>query len=343
MWRSGDLAAGTPALRVFQPFFSMMAAIETTNLTKQYGSTVAVDGLDLSIDTGEVFGFLGPNGAGKSTTINLLLNFTHPTSGSAHVFGHDIVEESQAVRRRTGVLADGIDLYGRLTGRRHLELAIAWADGTESVSSLLERVSLDKTAAEQPVSGYSKGMKQRLALAMALAGDPDLLILDEPASGLDPIGIRLLRDLVREEADRGTTVFFSSHDLGQVEAVCDRIGILAEGSLVAVDTASGLRDAIGASGELQLRLPTEPRIAIDRINGVQHATFNDGILSVTCADPEAKAQVIYYLIDDGHVINDVDAEPAALEDVFTAYTSGSLAHAEPSRSQPPTPEMEVTL
>jgi len=126
----------------------------------------------------------------------------------------DAQTESEAIRNRIGVLAEGIDLYGRLTGKRHLELALKWTDGEQTPETLLDRVGLAVTDAERKVGGYSKGMKQRLALAMALAGDPDLLILDEPSTGLDPNGIRTMRELVRSEAAAGTTVFFSSHDLG---------------------------------------------------------------------------------------------------------------------------------
>lgn len=319
-----------------------MVAIETANLTKQYGSTRAVDGLNLQIDFGEVFGFLGPNGAGKSTTINMLLNFATPTDGTGQICGYDIQSESTAVRERTGVLADNIDLYGRLTGRRHLELATKWSNGTESVDQLCKRVRLDRSDAENPVGQYSKGMKQRLALGMALAGDPDVLILDEPASGLDPNGIRHLRAIVREEAERGTTVFFSSHDLTQVEAVCDRVGILANGSLVAVDTVDGLRTAVGATGELHVRLGEEPRIDVDRIEGVSDVSFDGSQLQVSCANPQAKGDVIYHLVDTGHIIDDISAEDAALEDVFNAYTNGSSQNGKPARMAVDNP-IEVPL
>ncbi|GAB3688648.1 ABC transporter ATP-binding protein [Salinarchaeum chitinilyticum] len=301
-----------------------MTAIETQTLTKRYGDEAAVDGLDLVVEEGEVFGFLGPNGAGKSTTINMLLDFVRPTSGSATVLEMDARAESQAIRERIGVLAEGIDLYGRLTGRRHLELALDWADGTEPPESLLERVGLSVDAAERTVAGYSKGMKQRLALAMALAGDPDLLILDEPATGLDPNGIRTMRQLVRDAADDGATVFFSSHDLGQVESVCDRVGILNDGELVAVDTVDGLREAIGAHAELYLRVATEPPVDLHGIDGVADVVYEDSRLTVTCDDPRAKARVIGTLLDAGVEVLDVDASSVSLEDVFAAYTNGEV-------------------
>ncbi|WP_248517125.1 ABC transporter ATP-binding protein [Salinarchaeum laminariae] len=301
-----------------------MTAIETQSLTKRYGEAAAVDGLDLVVEEGEVFGFLGPNGAGKSTTINMLLDFIRPTSGSAVVLGMDARAESQAIRERIGVLAEGLDLYGRLTGRRHLELALEWADGTEPPTSLLERVGLSTDAAERTVGGYSKGMKQRLALAMALAGDPDLLILDEPSTGLDPNGIRTMRELVRDAADDGAAVFFSSHDLGQVESVCDRVGILNDGQLVAVDTVDGLREAVGAHAELYLRIADEPDVDLQWIDGVTEATYQDGRLTVTCDDPRAKARAIGALRDAGIEVLDVDASSVSLEDVFAAYTNGDV-------------------
>jgi ABC-2 type transport system ATP-binding protein len=301
-----------------------MPAIETDSLTKRFGDEVAVDDLDLVVEEGEVYGFLGPNGAGKSTTINMLLDFMRPTEGRATILGMDTREESQAVRQRTGVLAEGIDLYGRLTGRRHLELAIDWTDGTETPEGLLERVGLAVDDAERRVSDYSKGMKQRLAIGMALAGDPDLLVLDEPSTGLDPNGIRRMRELVREEAAGGTTVFFSSHDLGQVEAACDRVGILNDGQLVAVDTVDGLRDAIGAHAELVLRVESEPDVNLIAVDGVADVTYEEGRLRVACNDPRAKARAIERLLDAGVEILDVDASSASLEDVFAAYTDDDI-------------------
>ncbi|MFT4946948.1 MAG: ABC-2 type transport system ATP-binding protein, partial [Natronomonas sp.] len=202
-----------------------MTAIELNGLTKRYGSLVAVDNLDLRIEEGEVFGFLGPNGAGKSTTINIILDFVKPTAGQARVFDMDCQQQGQDLRHRIGVLPEGYDVYDRLTGRQHLEFAIESKNATDNPQELLERVDI-ADAADRKASGYSKGMAQRLILAMALVGDPDLLILDEPTTGLDPNGAREIREIIREENSRGTTVFFSSHILSQVEAVCDRVGIL---------------------------------------------------------------------------------------------------------------------
>lgn len=309
-----------------QPTDTRDATIDLTGLSKVYGTgadqVVAVDGIDLTVDRGEVFGFLGPNGAGKSTTINMLLGFTSPTAGSASILGADTERRGEELRRQIGVLPEGLGLYERLTGRRHLEFAIEWKDADDDPDRLLERVGLDQDDAERRLGEYSKGMQQRLALAMALVGSPAVLLLDEPSSGLDPHGISRLQKIVRQERDRGATVLFSSHILGQVEAVCDRVGILHEGSLVAVDTIEGLRTAVGSGSELQIRLADERSVAVSHVDGVAAVEQAAGTVRVQVDDPRAKGRVVSSLMADGHEILDIDSSKAALEDVFAAYTGG---------------------
>jgi ABC-2 type transport system ATP-binding protein len=306
-----------------------MTAIQTDGLTKRYGGGIlgtdvtAIDDLDLCVEDGEVYGFLGPNGAGKSTTIDMLLGYASPTTGTARVLGHDVRADPEAVSERVGVLPEGYGLYDRLTGRRNLELAVEWRGASDAPDRLLDRVGLAAADAARPVGDYSKGMTQRLALAMALAGDPDLLVLDEPSSGLDPNGIRLLREIVREEADSGTTVFFSSHILGQVEAVCDRVGILDDGELVAVDTVDGLREAAGASSTLELTMAHPPAEDLVEADGVSAVEVRGNRLRITCTDSRAKARVVADLVDRGHELVDVGSESASLEEIFTVYTNGS--------------------
>jgi ABC-2 type transport system ATP-binding protein len=305
-----------------------MPAIRTRGLTKRYdggwfgADVTAVEDVDLVVEEGEVYGFLGPNGAGKSTTIDMLLDCARPTAGTAEILGHDAQAESEAVSERVGVLPEGYGLYDRLTGRRNLEFAIEWQDPADDPDALLSRVGLDPDDASRPVGDYSTGMTQRLALAMALVGDPDLLILDEPSSGLDPNGVRRLREIVRAEADAGTTVFFSSHVLGQVEAVCDRVGILDDGELVAVDTIDGLRETVGASSTLELTLaePTPADVVTDE--GVSAVETRGTRLRVTCEDSRAKARVVADVLEDGYDVVDVGSESASLEDLFAAYTDG---------------------
>ena len=172
-------------------------AIDTRNLTKYYGDVVAVDGLDLRVESGEVFGFLGPNGAGKSTTIDMLLDFVRPTEGSATDLGYSPQDDPEPIRRRTGVLPEGGALYERLTGREHLEWTARVHDVEVDAVALLDRVGLSSADGDRAVGEYSKGMQKRLAFGMALVGDPDLLILDEPSARLDPIGKQELRELIR--------------------------------------------------------------------------------------------------------------------------------------------------
>jgi ABC-2 type transport system ATP-binding protein len=311
-----------------------MAAIETTALTKTFGKdVVAVDALDLTVEEGEVFGFLGPNGAGKSTTIDILLDYTRPTSGRAEVFGLDAQEDTMAVRERVGVLPENRSLYDRLTGRRHLKFALqsSGVEATpEAINRLLDRVGLDGDDAKRSAGEYSTGMQQRLSLGMALAGDPELLILDEPTSGLDPNGIREMRDLIREERDRGTTVFFSSHILEQVEAVCDRVGILAEGQLRAVDSLEGLREQSGAGAVLSLTVDRVPEANLQDVEGVTDVVVDGSTLRISCSEDRAKARAINRVEAAGATVLDIGIEETSLEDLFRTYTTGEGA---PERSR----------
>ena len=300
-----------------------MSTIELDGLGKEFDGVSALRGVDLAVEEGEIFGFLGPNGAGKSTTINILLDFVRPTSGTATVLGYDAQADSKAVRERTGVMPEGYQVYKRLTGRQHVQFVMdsKGIDGDEVAA--LERVGLDD-AVDRPAGDYSKGMKQRLTLAMALIGDPDLLILDEPTTGLDPAGVREIRSIVREESADGTTVFFSSHILSQVEAVCDRVGILRDGELVAVDSVEGLRDAAGTEPTLRIvvdGVSEDDLAAVRSLEGVERASMTDGELVVGVADG-AKFHVLETLEDRGVAVSDFETTEASLEELFMSYTEG---------------------
>jgi ABC-2 type transport system ATP-binding protein len=298
-----------------------MAAIELEGLTKRFGDVVAVDGLDLTVEEGEIFGFLGPNGAGKSTTIDILLDFIRPTAGTATVLGHDAQAAGQAVRSRTGVLPDGYHVYDRLTGRQHVEFAIEMKGVSEDPEALLERVRI-ADAADRKAGGYSKGMRQRLVLAMALVGDPDLLVLDEPSTGLDPNGAREMREIIREENDRGTTVFFSSHVMEQVEAVCDRVAIINRGQLVAVDTIDGLRDSTETGETLYVYVTELDEGVLERVrslDGIGSASIDDGRLRVSI-DGVSKFAALH-AIDRIASVQDFSVVESSLEDLFVRYTN----------------------
>jgi ABC-2 type transport system ATP-binding protein len=226
------------------------AAILTQGLTKRYGETVAVDGLDLRIERGEVFGLLGPNGAGKTTTILMLLGLTEPTGGSVRIVGLDPARQAIAVKEKVGYLPDAVGFYANLTGRQNLRYTarlnrIPREDAERRIDALLEQVGLAGRADDR-VATYSRGMLQRLGVADALVKDPEVLILDEPTIGIDPEGVAHMLRLIRDiSAGSGVTVLLSSHLLAQVQEICDRIGIFVGGRLVACGTIDELGAAHG--------------------------------------------------------------------------------------------------
>ncbi|QSG07476.1 ABC transporter ATP-binding protein [Halapricum desulfuricans] len=296
--------------------------IELTGLTKHFGDVIALDGVDLTVETGEIFGFLGPNGAGKSTTIDTLLDFVRPTAGSARVLGMDAQEDTLEIRRRTGVLPDAYQVYGRLTGRQHVQFAIDSKGTDDEPLALLDRVGI-ADAADRPAGGYSKGMRQRLVLAMALVGEPEILILDEPSTGLDPNGAREMRQLIREENERGATVFFSSHILEQVEAICDRVAILNEGRIVTVDTIAGLRDTAGTATQLTIRVDAVPEDSIEAIEvleGVHSVTATGTTVTVRIEDG-SKTAILDVLESAGAEVLDFSTAETSLEELFAQFTT----------------------
>ena len=226
----------------------MTSAISARGLTKRYGNVPAVDALDLTVERGELYGFLGPNGAGKTTTIRMALGLILPGDGEVALLGEP-VRIDRAPLERVGALVEEPAFWKYLSGRKNLEyFARAGSGGDragtrtrlERVDAVLETVGLTAAAGKR-VKAYSQGMRQRLGLALALLGEPDLLVLDEPTNGLDPTGMREMRVLLRRLADDGTTIFVSSHLLSEVEAMCDRVGVMAQGRLVAEGPPSSLR------------------------------------------------------------------------------------------------------
>ncbi|MDG5819643.1 ABC transporter ATP-binding protein [Natronococcus sp. A-GB7] len=301
-----------------------MPAITVDGLTKTYGQTLALDDLSFEVEEGEVFGFLGPNGAGKSTTINVLLDFVRPTAGRVEVLGLDAQTHSREIRSRTGVLPEGYRTYERLTARQHLEFAMDSKGVDDDPERLLERVDL-ADAIDKKAGGYSKGMAQRLMLAMALVGDPELLILDEPSTGLDPNGAREMREIVRQESERGATVFFSSHIMEQVEAVCDRVGILREGEMVAVDSVAGLRESVSDGTVLRVtvdRLDDDAVEAVRSLPDVSEATVeSEAPPTLAVRVDGSKTDVLSELENQGLEVRDFSTSEASLEEVFQSYTT----------------------
>jgi len=310
-----------------------LTAIVARNLTKRYGDINAVDGLDLSIERGTLYGFLGPNGAGKTTTIRMALGLIFPSSGAIEVLGEPVVASATpTVLRRVGALVEEPGFWKYLSGRRNLEY-FARAAGPRHdregrlgrVDEVLRTVDLEG-AAEKKVKAYSQGMRQRLGVAMTLLGAPDLLILDEPTNGLDPQGMRDMRRLMRRLADGGTTVFVSSHLLAEVEAICDRVGVLAHGRLVAEGPPSELR----APSDL-LRIDVDDRTRAEQIAaglaGVAVEPARDGgpSLWLRLSSPATAAAVNTALVGAGVAVNALVPQHATLEDVFIALVEGTDA------------------
>ncbi len=219
--------------------------IEARNLTKRYGDKVAVDNVSFSVYGGEVFGFLGPNGAGKTTTIKMIVGLLQPTSGTVHVAGYDVQTQSRLAKASCGYVPDTPNLYAKLTGRELLRFVgdLYDLDRKQSARRLEELLRMFEltNAAEDTVDSYSHGMQQKTSLAAALMHDPRVLVLDEPTVGLDPKSARLIKDILRQLADRGAAIMLSTHILEIAERMCDRIGIINKGQLIAAGTMNELR------------------------------------------------------------------------------------------------------
>jgi ABC-type multidrug transport system ATPase subunit len=296
------------------------AALRTSGLAKRYGDTDVVSELDLRVERGELYGFLGPNGAGKTTTIRMALGLIHPTRGEVHLLGRSVSGSERAdALRRTGAMIEEPSFYRFLSGRRNLEaFARAGREGDDvrgrlaRIDETLERVGL-ADAAHKRVRAYSQGMRQRLGIALALLGNPEMLVLDEPTNGLDPSGMREIRQLLRSLADDGTTVFVSSHLLGEVEAVCDRVGVLSRGRLVAEGPPSALR---GGGRTIRIEVDDAERAmrAVASL-GVQ-ATPAPGGLACTLSDSIEPADVNAALVSAGVRVSALVPERRSLEDVF---------------------------
>ena len=293
-----------------------MCVIRTENLCKTYrGGTQALCGLDLEVRAGEVFGFLGPNGAGKSTTIQLLLNFIRPTTGTASLFGRPAVDPQ--TRKRLGYLPETVNLHAYYSGRGLLEfyaglLGFERADRQRRAEGLLERVGL-RDAAGRKISQYSKGMLQRLGLAQALINDPELLILDEPTSNLDPVARRDFRDILLELKTAGTTVFICSHILSEVESVCDRVAILQQGELKRAGTLGELSGTAGATVTVK-HLPAGVIEALSATGA--RLTLRKGESTIAC-DSQTVLQHVERLLEDwGVEAERVETRMQSLEEIF---------------------------
>jgi ABC-2 type transport system ATP-binding protein len=300
-------------------------AIRTESLSRDFASVRAVSDLTLDVQKGIVFGFLGPNGAGKTTTIRLLLGLLPPSSGRAQVLGLDPHREGAQVRARTGALLEHAGLYERLSAEDNLDFhARIWrmsdADRLARVKELLTQLGLWERRDEQ-VAGWSRGMKQKLAVARALLHRPALVFLDEPTAGLDPVAAAALRDDLRELATReGVTVFLTTHNLAEAEKLCERVGVIREGRLIAVGHPDELRARTGAPRvEIIAHEVTADALArVRELPEVGAVTEQNGRLLVDLNGEASVANVVTRLVNAGAQIEEVRRSKASLEEVFLA-------------------------
>jgi ABC-2 type transport system ATP-binding protein len=292
----------------------MRNPVETTALTKRYGRTPAVEDLSLTVRSGEVYGFLGPNGAGKTTTLRMLLGLVRPTSGSLRVFGSP---PGAGHLDRVGALIEGPAFYPYLSGRDNLRVLAGHAQvARRRVDDVLDTVGLQDRARDR-YAKYSLGMKQRLGLAAALLKDPDLLILDEPTNGLDPTGMADMRVTLRQLADAGRTVLLSSHLLGEVQQICDRVGVISRGRLVAETTVADL----GSGGVL--RIVADPievaRDLVAALAGPGRVNVDDDALAVDI-DATKAAWINTELVQAGVSVSEIRWREPDLEQTFLELT-----------------------
>jgi ABC-2 type transport system ATP-binding protein len=304
-----------------------MLAVETTNLSRLYKSrdknadVLALDSVSLEIEQGEVRGLLGPNGAGKTTLVKVLSTVLLPTSGTASVLGHDVLRETASVRRLIGIVFGGDrGLYWRLTGRQNLEY---WAalykvearSAKRRVQELLERVGLAERA-DYLVETYSRGMKQRLHLARGLVADAQVLFLDEPTVGLDPIAARDFRDLVEQLRTEGRTILLTTHDMAEAEALCDRVALINHGAIVAVETPRSLSRLLAEHERIDFEGGTDELLAQLRgLSGVASVTVtSDGQNRVQLSNEKEIRDVLEFLVRSG--ITSLRTSRPSLEEVY---------------------------
>lgn len=295
-----------------------MAVIETHDLTKKYGKLVAVDHISFQVERGQVFGFLGPNGSGKTTTIGMLLGIITPTEGEVTLLGRSGRRGLHEARQRVGATLEYPNFYPYLTGRQNLDL-VADVKGVRApaVDQALELVGLFDRQKDQ-FKKYSLGMKQRLALASTVLGDPDLVVLDEPANGLDPEGMREIRDIILRLADQGKTIFLSSHMLWEVERTCSHVAIIKKGRIVA---QASVEDFVQSAVVLGLRADDMERLqeAAGQFPGTAKVWREDDLV-VTELESEAPAELNRFLAERGVHVSHLAPHRRSLEDAFIELT-----------------------
>lgn len=293
----------------------METVIQTMNLTKFYGKSRGIENVSITVNQGDIFGFLGPNGAGKSTTIRTLLDFIRPTSGSANIFGMDCRKDSVAIRKRIGYIPGDFGLYGNMTGWKFLAYFGKVRGGYDATAAKEYARKMD-IKLDRKMKEYSRGMRQKVAIVQAFMNNPDLIIMDEPTNGLDPLVQQTFMDMLHEEAGHGTTIFMSSHVLSEVEKTCNRVAIIKEGGIVAEEKVEDLRQKSGKLLEVRFAQPLTREIFY--LPGISNVTQNNGTYRMTVTgNMEGLLKEI-----SSYKLADINIHQMTLEDIFMHYYVG---------------------
>ena len=305
--------------------------IKTEHLYKRYDKVEAVKDLNISVEPGEIYGFLGPNGAGKTTTIMMILGIIKPTSGKILVFNRDLYSDYFGIKRKIGVVSEVQYLYEDMTAYEYLSFfcdLYGVKNKEKKIEELLHRVNLYDRK-DDLLGHYSRGMQQKIGFVRALLNDPELLILDEPVSGLDPTGIREIRDLILEENRLGRTVFMSSHILSEVERISHRVGILNRGRLVAEDTMENIRKKLTSEVEIELEVDNfdvEAEKRLETLPFVNSVTKEDGRYLVKVkADKDYRGELVSFISSVGGNLKEIRRREMSLEDAFITITEKNIS------------------
>lgn len=306
--------------------------IATKELTKNFGNFTAVDGVNLEIPKGQLFGLLGPNGAGKTTLVRMLCTLLEPSEGTAEIAGYDIVKDASEVRKRIGVVSDGVSLYQDLTIEENLKLFSTLYDLPSSMAedrmqNLLEMFNF-KEKSKRLVGKLSSGWIKKAMIIAALIHDPKILFLDEVTSGLDPQSALALREFTRKLCDEGVTVIWTTHYMTEPEIICDKVGIIFEGRLIQIGTPKELRSNVSKQSVLEIETPNLAKSTLKKIEEVGNickVTYDDPILKTSCideGDKQIEESVTKILLDSGARITAINTKEPTLEEAFISLTGG---------------------
>lgn len=305
--------------------------IRTQNLTKKYNEFKAVDNLSLEVKEGEIYGFLGPNGAGKTTTILMLLGILKPTQGEVYLFGQNIAKDFLSIKKKMGVVSEKQYLYKEMTAGEYLNFfadLYGVKNRKKKIDQLLEGVNLLEVK-NRKLGAFSRGMQQKLGFARALLHDPQLLLMDEPVSGLDPTGIKQIRDLIEQENKKGKTIFISSHLLSEVERLCGKVGIINKGRLLAEDTMDNLRKRLTDVVELEIELTEAKKEIIDTLAAfdfIKGLKREENLLTIKVkADKDYRAQISEAISQQGGVVLGIKKKEMSLEEAFITITEKNIS------------------